>query len=120
MKFEDIKEGMQVRDHLGNEYEVIQVEEKRDSFPVQLHCTKLVQSAKVDADIEFDTVGAIWWIADNRKYLLNASDSTVQQILRGLGANPEYAHAVTIQMDTLAGEPQTSTCTLNQGLQRLN
>lgn len=54
MKFEDINVGMKVRDHLGNEYEVVDVEEKRDAFPVQLCCTKLVQAVQVENGTVFD------------------------------------------------------------------
>lgn len=106
MKFEDINVGMKVRDHLGNEYEVVDVEEKRDAFPVQLCCTKLVQAVQVENGTVFDSVDATWWVCGNREYILDASDSVVQQIMRGLGANPEYAQNKTIWINTLCGEPQ--------------
>lgn len=103
MKFEDIEEGMQLRDHLGNEYEVVEVEEEPDSFPVQLRCTKFVLPVQVDADIVFDSVGTTWWVGCNRQYMLDASDSTVQQMLRALGINSEYVRTKTIQVRTPSG-----------------
>lgn len=45
MKFEDIKVGMHVKDHLGNEYEVLYVDDKHEDFPLRLQCTKFVQPA---------------------------------------------------------------------------
>ncbi len=104
MKFEDIKNGMHVRDHLGNKYTIVEVEGKRDSFPVRLCCTKLVQPVSVDTDIAFDAVGITWWIAGNRQYILDASDETVQQIMCGLGK--ACIGSRTIQVNTAAGESQ--------------
>lgn len=106
MKFEDLKVGMRVRDHLGNEYEVVYVEEKRDSFPVQLQCTKLVQAVQVDTNTEFNAVGDTWWVGCNSQYILNVSDEAIQQILRGLGVAYEYISTTTIQMRIPSGDTQ--------------
>lgn len=106
MKFEDIKAGMKVRDHLGNEYTVTEVEVQRDTLPVQLCCTKLVQPVQVDVDIGFDSVGDTWWVHGNHKYMLNTSDATVQQILRAFGIDHECVRTLTICLNDREEESQ--------------
>lgn len=75
---------MHVKDHLGNEYEVLYVGNKREGFPLQLRCTKFVQPVQVETGVVFQAVGDIWWIPGSRERMLKANDPVVQQILHGL------------------------------------
>nr|DAP28378.1 MAG TPA: hypothetical protein [Caudoviricetes sp.] len=84
MKFEDVKVGLHVKDHLGNEYKVLYVDNKHTGFPLRLQCTKFVQPAQVEAGVVFEAVGDIWWVAGSRERMLKANDPVVQQILHNL------------------------------------
>lgn len=84
MKFEDVKVGMHVKDHLGNEYEVLYVDDKHEDFPLRLQCTKFVQPAQVEAGIVFKAVGDSWWVTGSREHMLKVNDPAVQQILHNL------------------------------------
>lgn len=104
MKFEDIKEGMYVRDHLGNEYCVVKLApDARYGYKVCLKCTKHVKSVRADFMSTFKAVNDTWWIQCDRSKLLNADDPAVQQMLQTMCYSSPYntpvAVTVTIEAD---------------------
>lgn len=63
MKFEDIKKGQIVVDIIGNEYEVIDID--NEYHWVKLKCIKFVAQSYVDTVFSFNNVGHDLWVRLN-------------------------------------------------------
>lgn len=86
MKFEDLKVGMRVHDHVGNEYRVLElVEHDPDGYTVKLECLIFNRIVGIGYDSNVGFAGKHFWIQNSREQLLSHENPTAQQILQALG-----------------------------------
>lgn len=107
MKFEDIKLGARVTDHVGNVYQVIDtVPEDPWGYTIRLRCLYFSKTIGVGYDSYFDAKGKELWIQGKRKRLLNIQDPIVLKLMKELGYNPEHKAGYTLTMKDSAGDMQ--------------
>ena len=108
MKFDEFKEGMHVRDHLGNEYCVMELAPDAEyGYKVRLKCTKHVKPVRADYMATFTCEGEAWWIQHDRSKLLNADDTSVRRMLKAMHYSPPYNLPVAFTTVDKAGVEYT-------------
>lgn len=86
MKYDELELGMRVKDHFGNEYKVLALEEHDpNGYTVKLQCTNFVKTVGIGYDSAMNFVDKVFWVQNSREQLLSHESPTVQQILKGLG-----------------------------------